>query len=185
MILKMFCYKFNERRISHNYFKVFNFTHFEKVVIIWVKCMFKCLEIETTITRLFNVVQYYIKGVRIYNGLGKLTELLTAVSVMFLSCNWAQNVLRARDCLSEVTCIFLFLQVTLYECHSQGEIRLLQSYVDADVSFSYCFLHLLFKTFILISTLKLLKTNSLKLLSHLSLARSVVLVNQGDCISFT
>lgn len=29
-----------------------------------------------------------------------------------------------------------FLQVTLYECHSQGEIRLLQSYVDADVSFS-------------------------------------------------
>jgi hypothetical protein len=23
-------------------------------------------------------------------------------------------------------------QVTLYECHSQGEIRLLQSYVDAD-----------------------------------------------------
>lgn len=26
-------------------------------------------------------------------------------------------------------------QVTLYECHSQGEIRLLQSYVDADVSF--------------------------------------------------
>lgn len=27
------------------------------------------------------------------------------------------------------------LQVTLYECHSQGEIRLLQSYVDADVSF--------------------------------------------------
>lgn len=26
-------------------------------------------------------------------------------------------------------------QVTLYECHSQGEVRLLQSYVDADVSF--------------------------------------------------
>lgn len=26
------------------------------------------------------------------------------------------------------------VQVTLYECHSQGEIRLLQSYVDADVS---------------------------------------------------
>ncbi|NXU65425.1 EED protein, partial [Horornis vulcanius] len=26
-------------------------------------------------------------------------------------------------------------RVTLYECHSQGEIRLLQSYVDADVSF--------------------------------------------------
>lgn len=32
-------------------------------------------------------------------------------------------------------CIVLPLQVTLYECHSQGEIRLLQSYVDADVSF--------------------------------------------------
>uniref|UniRef100_A0A3Q4AAR4 Uncharacterized protein n=1 Tax=Mola mola TaxID=94237 RepID=A0A3Q4AAR4_MOLML len=29
-------------------------------------------------------------------------------------------------------------RVTLYECHSQGEIRLLQSYVDADVSFSSC-----------------------------------------------
>lgn len=28
-------------------------------------------------------------------------------------------------------------QVTLYECHSQGEIRLLQSYVDADVSFHF------------------------------------------------
>ncbi|PIO28455.1 hypothetical protein AB205_0007130, partial [Aquarana catesbeiana] len=30
-------------------------------------------------------------------------------------------------------------RVTLYECHSQGEIRLLQSYVDADVSFSFDF----------------------------------------------
>ncbi|KAM5182212.1 polycomb protein EED [Mantella aurantiaca] len=30
-------------------------------------------------------------------------------------------------------------RVTLYECHSQGEIRLLQSYVDADVSFRFDF----------------------------------------------
>uniref|UniRef100_A0A673LPQ5 Polycomb protein eed-like n=1 Tax=Sinocyclocheilus rhinocerous TaxID=307959 RepID=A0A673LPQ5_9TELE len=35
------------------------------------------------------------------------------------------------DLFPHVGCV-LFLQVTLYECHSQGEIRLLQSYVDAD-----------------------------------------------------
>lgn len=37
--------------------------------------------------------------------------------------------------LSHLFLFYFFLQVTLYECHSQGEIRLLQSYVDADVSF--------------------------------------------------
>lgn len=37
--------------------------------------------------------------------------------------------------LSHLFVFVIFLQVTLYECHSQGEIRLLQSYVDADVSF--------------------------------------------------
>lgn len=34
--------------------------------------------------------------------------------------------------------LWLPVQVTLYECHSQGEIRLLQSYVDADVSWNHC-----------------------------------------------
>lgn len=36
--------------------------------------------------------------------------------------------------LNEEFQLWLPVQVTLYECHSQGEIRLLQSYVDADVS---------------------------------------------------
>lgn len=40
--------------------------------------------------------------------------------------------------LKHVVHLWFSPQVTLYECHSQGEIRLLQSYVDADVSWNNC-----------------------------------------------
>ena len=40
---------------------------------------------------------------------------------------------------------FLSFQVTIYECHDEGKIKLLQAYVDPDVSFntSYYWVHLI------------------------------------------
>ncbi|XP_074774413.1 polycomb protein EED isoform X8 [Athene noctua] len=45
--------------------------------------------------------------------------------------SWGKGKWKSKKCKYSFKCVNS-LKVTLYECHSQGEIRLLQSYVDAD-----------------------------------------------------
>ena len=66
-----------------------------------------------------------------------MTLVLLCSTYFIFGCSGSQKEINTKNQRKEITdkpCFFLSIKASIYQCKEKGEIKLLQAYVDADVS---------------------------------------------------